>query len=513
MTVMWWALPALLLVCGEPAAVASPCTYGSCNTSCVACGAAHPGVTYCPNNPAKGQCDGPPIRCPNHTIVHYGIAAAGSALGHPKLPSAEACCSACGSTAGCTAWTYHNMKSPSMPGECWLMPAPGEPHGQGVISGVPPTPPPPPPPPPLPPPPGPSRDPPLGFAPHAVFVLTDDQDITQDSMLAMPQTRSLFGLSGPHEVTSGCAGGGACFNLSRGYVATPICCPSRSSYLTGQYIHNTGTRQNRPAMGCASAQFAAEKEPRTYAAYLGGAGTYAAGFFGKYLNSYGSRGSGEPLSYVPPGWSEWVGLQGNSRYYDYTLSVNGVPEKHGSDYATDYFTDLLHNRSVAFIRKTLLQAASAVVAKPLLAVVHTPAPHRPSMPAPQYMNSFTGLKAPRTPSWNYISKDKHQFLSDLEPMDNTTTVYSDHVWRRRLRSLQSVDDLVAGLFEAVASSPGDAMNRTVFIYSSDHGYHSGQWGVAYCKMLPCEYTRRGRRLLRVLAPRPPPLLLLLPFTC
>jgi hypothetical protein len=55
-------------------------------------------------------------------------------------------------------------------------------------------------------------------------------------------------------------------------------------------------------------------------------------------------------------------------------------------------------------------------------------------------------------------------------MDNITTIYSDHVWRRRLRSLQSVDDLVAGLFQAVASSPGDAMNRTVFIYSSDHGY-------------------------------------------
>ena len=46
-----------------------------------------------------------------------------------------------------------------------------------------------------------------------------------------------------------------------------------------------------------------------------------------------------------------------------------------------------------------------------------------------------------------------------------------------------VDDLVARLFETVAVA--GAMDRTVFIYSSDHGYHSGQWGVAYCKMLPC----------------------------
>lgn len=30
----------------------------------------------------------------------------------------------------------------------------------------------------------------------------------------------------------------------------------------------------------------------------------------------------------------------------------------------------------------------------------------------------------------------------------------------------------------------NAMDRTVFVYTSDHGYHSGQWAVPYCKMLP-----------------------------
>lgn len=67
---------------------------------------------------------------------------------------------------------------------------------------------------------------------------------------------------------------------------------------------------------------------------------YKTFFGGKYLNRYGNPQVGGP-QHVPPGWDEWYGLVGNSRYYNYTLSVNGQPEKHGDSYGPDYLTDLL----------------------------------------------------------------------------------------------------------------------------------------------------------------------------
>lgn len=53
---------------------------------------------------------------------------------------------------------------------------------------------------------------------------------------------------------------------------------------------------------------------------------------------------------MPPGWDRWVGVclwPGN--YYNYTLSVDGAAEAHGDDYARDYLTDLIANRTLEFV--------------------------------------------------------------------------------------------------------------------------------------------------------------------
>lgn len=60
-------------------------------------------------------------------------------------------------------------------------------------------------------------------------------------------------------------------------------------------------------------------------------------------------------------------------------------------YQHDYFTDLITNRSISFIRRT----KAANPDSPFLAVVSHAAPHGPETAAPQYSNALPNAQAPR----------------------------------------------------------------------------------------------------------------------
>jgi N-acetylglucosamine-6-sulfatase len=57
-----------------------------------------------------------------------------------------------------------------------------------------------------------------------------------------------------------------------------------------------------------------------------------------FIFQYGFKKTGG-VSHVPPGWDWWIGLVGNSRYYNYTLSVNGTAVFHSDDYLTDVIVE------------------------------------------------------------------------------------------------------------------------------------------------------------------------------
>ena len=64
--------------------------------------------------------------------------------------------------------------------------------------------------------------------PNVVVVMTDDQTLEQ--MSALPRGRALIGTQG--------------VKFKRFYVTDPLCGPSRATFFTGQYAHNTGVISN-----------------------------------------------------------------------------------------------------------------------------------------------------------------------------------------------------------------------------------------------------------------------------
>ena len=122
----------------------------------------------------------------------------------------------------------------------------------------------------------------------------------------------------------------------------------------------------------------------------------------------------------------WYGLVGNSKYYGYTVCTgNNGSEVHGHDYATDYFTDRIANRTLEFLANVTANKS------PFFAMTGTPASHGPNDPAPQYSETYAGMKSPRLPSWNVApNPDKHYLLRHILPMDEQHTNVSDIFFQR-----------------------------------------------------------------------------------
>ncbi|XP_064878138.1 N-acetylglucosamine-6-sulfatase-like [Oncorhynchus nerka] len=106
--------------------------------------------------------------------------------------------------------------------------------------------------------------------PNVVLILTDDLDVVIGGMTPLSKTKKLIGEAG--------------ITFTNAFVASPLCCPSRASILTGKYPHNHHVINNTLEGNCSSTAWQKTQEPKTFPALLQAYAGYQTFFAGKYLN-------------------------------------------------------------------------------------------------------------------------------------------------------------------------------------------------------------------------------------
>ena len=264
--------------------------------------------------------------------------------------------------------------------------------------------------------------------PNVLVILTDDQ--RAGTVGVMPKTHRLF------------SGQGRTF--PRGFVTTPLCCPSRASILTGRFVHNHGVKNNGTS---------ALAHDTTLQRYLSEAG-YQTGMIGKYLNAW-------RLKRRPPYFDRWSLIGNGSQYYDTWFNVDGTMRL-----ISDYVTSFMTRKAISYLR-----AFERSDDRPWFLYVSARAPHEPAIPEPRYAG------AP-VPPWVVNPAVREEDRSDKPQWVRMRTVSLD--WLRRLRAdqlrtLMSADDLVARVFGELTAL--GEKRRTLAVFMSDNGFMWGEHGV------------------------------------
>lgn len=269
-------------------------------------------------------------------------------------------------------------------------------------------------------------------------------------------------------------------NFTQSFVTNSLCCPSRSTFLTGQYSHNHGVlNNNAPTGGVTKLQ-----DKSTLATWLKRAG-YKTCLIGKYLNGYGENLIADTPSdnptYIPPGWDDWQALvAGGNNQYNYIINNNGTLVNYGANPTTppdEYLTDVLAQRSVNFINKSETSSDRT----PFFLYITPTAPHFQNggngytiKPAPRHQGTASTISLPKPPSFNEQDvSDKPAWLRNNFPLLSSQKIATIQAgYRSRLESLRAIDDLIGSVVSALIKN--GELNNTVLMFTSDNGYLFGQ---------------------------------------
>jgi len=264
--------------------------------------------------------------------------------------------------------------------------------------------------------------------PNVLIFLTDDQRAA-GTMASLPYVRRWFERGGR--------------KFPDALDTTPLCCPSRTSLVTGLYAHNHGivdnTRVGREVFD----------QDITIQRYLDEAG-YRTGFVGKFFNFW-------QVETDPKYFDRWAIYDPNNvqnGYYHTRWNIDGRM-RDVDRYSTDF---------IAALGARFIQGAEADDDRPWFLQLSTFAPHMGPGPEPRYANAPIGpLRI--TPAMRERDRsDKPPFVQ----RERATLADARRAHEAQLRMLMSVDDLVAKISKTLRRA-GETRDTLAF-FLSDNGY-------------------------------------------
>ncbi|KIW17914.1 hypothetical protein PV08_05109 [Exophiala spinifera] len=313
--------------------------------------------------------------------------------------------------------------------------------------------------------------------PNIILILTDDQDLHMNSLDYMP-------LIDKHLREKGTL-------YKRHFCTTAICCPARVSLLTGKLAHNTNVTDVFPPYG-GYPKFVSEGFQKAYLpVWLQQAG-YDTYYTGKLFNAHDVNNYNNPF---PAGWTQSDFLLDPStyRYYNATFQRNRDPPV---SYEGQYSIDVIAEKANGFLE------LAAQGDKPFFLGIAPPAPHtnvelhlehipegpiiippdpddiakmvtfQPPLPAKRHEHLFKDVRLPRTPNFNPETPSSVSWIAERPRIAEEEIPLYDHFYRQRLRTLQSVDELVDGVFTRLERL--GLLENTYVFYTTDNGYHLAQ---------------------------------------
>jgi arylsulfatase A-like enzyme len=371
---------------------------------------------------------------------------------------------------------------------------------------------------------------------NVIFILTDDLDRDTFNKQTMPRTISFIQKQGT--------------TLQKQVFPMASCCPSRASFLSGQYNHNNDVLANGGQTGGYQAYYQSHRDQGIGPGYNIGSffqnAGYQTAFIGKYMNTYGDQYIVNQPGTSPkliPGWDKWfVPIQNRSqKYYNYKVRFNEPvrkfkplidltnPQSVNQDFSIDpsnkiafynapqcnqadncsseirlrqtrmFSERIFVNQTIDFLEQ---QDSSVGIHSPAFIWYSTDTPHGtgdqtiynhkqnswggPSY-SPQQINQFNNLKLNKTGAFNELNiQDKPRYIRQVPSFNNNLIEQMINLRKSRWRSAASLDQQLGRLYSYLQKS--GKIRNTILVFTSDNGFMSGQHRIPRGKSVPYRET-------------------------